>query len=162
MKWVMMVIFLIAVSFQAHQTVLNFELQEADHHRVLDGIQLASQDALLAVTTDSQTQGNPEFDQTIAIQAFQNTLAANLSLDPTTLQPFPNTLLSATPTIQSQQFYDASTTSFPDSLVVYGMTMTLNQPTILFNVQVAIPSYNSGEPAVAITVPVIQSYQSVS
>ena len=163
MKWVMMAILLVLLQVDAHQTVFNLEMQESDVQRIEDAMQLASQDAVLNVASSDTTNGTaPVFNQTQALSAFDATLAANLDLDPTTLQPVPGTMLSVAPQMVYDQFIDGSNATFPVSYsnATYGIgPLTLEQPTFVVAVKFTVPGYALDMSPVTLTVPMVQSYQ---
>ncbi|MCL6441881.1 MAG: hypothetical protein K6T83_00200 [Alicyclobacillus sp.] len=160
MKWLLMAVFLVILQFQAHQQVFNLEMEEEDYHRIEDALQLASQDAVLDVTHDSVADGQVMFDQAQVDTIFRATLANNLDLDPTTLQPKPGTMLTVAPRILDEEFIDTSNASFPYHYVnsTYGVDVTLNEPSIVVVVQFTMPSYAANVKPFAVTVPIVQSY----
>ena len=160
MKWILMAIFLTIIEIEVHMQTLNLSLQEGDYHRLSDALDFASQDATLDVTTNTDATGVAVFNQTEANATFRATLARNLNLDPTTLAPRPNSMLSTAPTILDEQFFDGSNTSFPYTYTnsTYGLNVTLNNPTLVLVVQFTMPSYAANVPTYTVTLPVIQSY----
>lgn len=161
MKWVMMALFLVILQFYAHQNVLNMELQEQDYQRISDAVKVAAQDASMDVTQNSASSGEPVFDSSLAIQTFDASLAANLNLNPTTLQPNARTMLAVAPKVLDAQFYDWSNATFPYNYVnpTYNLNQTMNNPSVVFVVQCTIPSYAAGTAPFTVTIPVVQSYQ---
>ncbi|WP_206886118.1 hypothetical protein [Alicyclobacillus mali (ex Roth et al. 2021)] len=160
MKWVMMALFLVVLQFWTHEQVLNLEMETVVYHRIENAMILASQDAVEDVVPSSTANGQPIFDQTEADQTFRATLAHNLGLDPSTLQPLPNSTFHVAPHIVDEEFYDWSNTTFPYHYVnsTYGIDETLDAPSIVFVVQFTMPSYAANVQPFTITVPMVQSY----
>ena len=160
LKWVFMVVILMVLQFQTHQQVMNLEWQEVDARRIDNAMQLASQDAVERVMPTNAGNGQVVFDQSVADATFKSTLAANLDLNSSTLQPDTNTMLSVTPTILVETFLDASNTTFPYTYTnsTYGINVTLNEPSIIFVLQFTIPSYAHNVSPFTMDVPMVQSY----
>ncbi|SHK66955.1 hypothetical protein, partial [Alicyclobacillus tolerans] len=138
MKWILMVTFLVVLYGMTHIQVLNMTTQEIAYTRIETAMRLADHDATLDVTEASVAAGEPVFDQTAALATFEQSLAQNLDLNPTTLQPYPNTLLTEAPKILTVSYFDWSdVTAFPTTIVdtTYGVDMPVSAPSILVVVQ---------------------------
>lgn len=161
MKWVMMVVLLMILQFEAHQQVFNLEMQETDYRRIQEAVQLATLDAVEQVQPTSVSSSEPIFNTAQANTVFDQTLAANLDLNALTLQPKPNTMLSVAPTVLYEQFLDWSNASFPYQYTnsTYGIHLTLNFPSIIMVLQFTMPSYAHNVKPYTFTIPVVQSYQ---
>lgn len=160
LKWVFMVVILVVLQFQTHQQVMNLEWQEADARRIDNAMQLASQDAVEQVASTNVGDGQVVFNQSVVDTAFKATLAANLDLNSSTLQPNPNTMLSVAPTILVETFLDSSNTTFPYTYTnsTYGINKTLYEPSVIYVLQFTIPSYASNVSPFTMDVPMVQSY----
>jgi len=160
MKWIMMALFLVVLQFWTHEQVLNLEMETVVYDRFENAMILASQDAVEDVVPSSTANGQPIFDQTEADETFRATLANNLGLDPSTLQPLPNSTFHVAPQIVDEEFYDWSNTTFPYHYVnsTYGINETLDAPSMVVVVQFTVPSYAANVQPFTITVPMVQSY----
>ena len=155
-----MALFLVVLQFWTHEQVLNLEMETVVYDRFENAMILASQDAVEDVVPSSTANGQPIFDQTEADETFRATLANNLGLDPSTLQPLPNSTFHVAPQIVDEEFYDWSNTTFPYHYVnsTYGINETLDAPSMVVVVQFTVPSYAANVQPFTITVPMVQSY----
>ena len=141
------------------------ELETADENRMIDAVQLAAQDAVQDVTPSTLASGQAVFDQLEADATFRSTLAANLDLNASTLEPNPNTMLKVAPQILVEKFIDYSNSTFPTTYtnstyhINYTSSYPITNPSIVLVVQFTMPSYTGDVTPFAIDVPVVQSYQ---
>lgn len=160
MKWVIAFTIMVAYFIQVHVSMLNTATEENAYERFTYACEIASHDASLDVTPESVSDGFPIFDQTKATNSFDQDLAENMQLNPTTLAPLPGTLYQQPVQILLQQFFDYSNTTFPYHYTnsTYGIDVTLNGPAIVYVVQAQIPTIQPGVTGFPKIWSVVQAY----
>lgn len=160
MKWVI-TLFIMGIFFvQIHLDMLTQGQDELAIERLHYALQLASHAASVMVTDPTVSDGQITFDQTEADAVFKRTLADNLALDKTTLQPLSGSLFQTGPTIELEQFIDYSNATFPDHYVnsTYGIDTTLYGPAIVYAVQLPAPKFFHSSPSFNLQWSTIASY----
>ncbi|QSO50144.1 hypothetical protein [Alicyclobacillus mengziensis] len=136
-----------AVTSFTRNTDMNYDLL-ADR-RLADALELASDGASEQVQIASVANGDIVFNQAAADSTFKTILANNLALDPSTLTPLSNSMYQSGATVNVEQFFDYSNTTFPYTYdnPQYGIDVVLTGPAIVYNVTLPVPKNFESSPS---------------
>lgn len=116
------------------------------NERVKNAVNRATHDASLCINKQEFSEGRIVFSPNQALITFNNTLAANLGLDPASLNPKPNTLFTSKPAIELLEFIDDNSgINFPYYYQnsTYGINKILYGPAVISIVKIEKPVFCS-------------------
>ena len=161
MKMALTGLMLLLFWYMLYSSQINIDMLAKASQQLSMSAQLAAHDASLVISPDSIGAGETVFNQAAASQVFQDTFDANAGFNPTTGQAIPGSLFQGSVQLLYQGFVDYSNQStFPFDYVnnTYGINIVLNDPAVIFVVQVTTRPYTASSAPQTWTYSVVYQY----
>lgn len=161
MKMALTGLMLLLFWYMLYSNQVNIDMLAKASQQLSMSAQLAAHDASLAVSPASIGAGETVFNEADASQAFQDTFDANAGFNPATGQAIPGSLFQGPVQLLYQGFVDYSNQStYPFDYVnpTYGINIVLNDPAVVFVIQVTTRAYTASAVPQTFTYPVVYQY----
>lgn len=161
MRKVLMIVLLMIFYVQLQNFQDDHLIHRLTHERLKNSINRGAHDASLQVDPVAWGEGRIEFVTDRALLAFKNTMSANIGLDPVTLKPLPNTMLTSEMDILFEDYIDfKDNVKFPYLYKnsTYGIQRTIYGPAVVYVVRIKTPKYSATSSNAYIQKPVVFEY----